>query len=30
MEAKSANFAIEQINQGIKSFNDLRQQSTKS
>jgi hypothetical protein len=30
MEAKSANFAIEQINQGIKSFNDLRQQGAKN
>jgi hypothetical protein len=30
MEAKSASFAIEQINHGIKSFNDLRQQGAKS
>jgi hypothetical protein len=29
MEAKSANFAIEQINQGIKSFSDLRRQGAK-
>ncbi|MDR1648597.1 MAG: hypothetical protein LBR88_11315 [Zoogloeaceae bacterium] len=29
MEAKSANFAIDQINQGIKSFNTLRQQGAK-
>ena len=30
MEAKSANFAIDQINHGIKSFNALRQQGAKN